>query len=78
MAVTKIKLKKDDCKGDEGQICKMTKDVEHDGFVFDKCETCYGVFNSRKINGETPQVAKKERTTKKQKPKPKYKQEKLF
>ena len=78
MAVQKIKLKRDDCKGEEGDICKFKKDVELENFIFDKCETCSGVFNYRKKDGAVVEVVKKERTSKKTKVKPKYKQEKLF
>jgi hypothetical protein len=78
MAVTKTKLKRDDCKGEDGDVCKIEKDFELDDFVFDKCSTCLGVFNHRKVGGQVTEIIKKERTTKKSKVKPKYKQEKLF
>ncbi len=77
MAVVKVKLKKDDCKGDEGDVCNIEKDVELDDFIFDKCKTCLGVFNYKKISGEVVTV-KKERVSKKIKKKPMFKQEKLF
>lgn len=78
MAVTKVKLKRDDCKGEDGEVCRIEKDFELDGFIFDKCSTCLGVFNHRRVDGAVVETVKKERTTKKVKPKPKYKQEKLF
>ena len=78
MAVTKVKLKRDDCKGEEEEVCKIKSGVELEDFIFDKCETCSGVFNYRKRDRVVVEVVKKERTTKKAKVKPKYKQEKLF
>jgi len=38
------------CKGEENEICDITKGVVLGALIFDKCETCYGTFNSQKLD----------------------------
>ena len=77
MAVVKVKLKKNECKGDDSTKCKIKKDVELDNFIFDKCETCFGVFNYRKIVQDEIIVVKKVKE-KKGKSAQKFTQSKMF
>lgn len=43
-------IKLENCKGNDSESCSIVKDFVLGDLVFDKCETCYGTFNSRKLS----------------------------
>lgn len=58
--ITKTKVVKiEGCKGEADETCEIKKDVVLGQLIFDKCETCYGTFNSRKITTSAPKKVNK-------------------